>query len=172
LHLCYKISNRDVVLKTKKKNKKKIQGFSASFVFLFVVLSFTPRNLFAQYGSSTYGTCYYGINNCKITPSGGGGGGGGTSSGGSTSSHNVIQSVTSPAPSPNTSVNSNTSNNNSTNLPTIKYTMPTSADTISLGSRLFISLSTASLITGIAWLLYLIYHHHKNQQHHHKLRHA
>lgn len=155
-------------LKQRKKIKKRYKVFSASFVFLFVVLSFIPKNLFAQYGSSTYGTCYYGINNCKITPSGGGSGG--TSSGGSTSSHNVIQSISNPAP--NNNVNSNTSNNNSNNLPAIKYTMPTSADNISLGSRLFISLSSASLITGIAWFLYLLYHHHKNQQQHHKLRHA
>jgi len=157
-------------IKQRNKIKKRYKVFSASFVFLFIALSFVPNTIFAQYGTGTYGVCYYTNNNCTKYN-----GGGGSTSGGSNLGNNATSANTTVT---NKNLNTNTSSSSNANilknnqLPAIVYSTQSSTQSIDLKSKILLSLSSASLITGVAWLIYLAYHHSRSKNHHSTIKHA
>jgi len=162
-------------IKQRNKIKKRYKVFSASFVFLFVTLSFVPKTIFAQYGTGTYGLCYYANNNCTKYNGGGGSTSGGSTSGGSNLANNATSANTTVT---NKNLNTNTSSSSNANiiknnqLPAIVYSTQSSTQSIDLKSKILLSLSSASLITGVAWLIYLAYHHSQSKNHHITIKHA
>ncbi len=150
-------------IKQRNKIKKRYKVFSASFVFLFIALSFVPKTLFAQYSTGTYGVCYYSNNNCAKYN-----GGGGSNLANNATSANTT--VTNKNLNTNSSSNANIIKNNQ--LPAIVYSTQSSTQSIDLKSKILLSLSSASLITGVAWLIYLAYHHSRSKNHHSTIKHA